>query len=1188
MSLSFNSGSKSPPRSPSPISPGRQMKKPQNNFLVKIFFPFCVVLVILLVYFMFRLNHAHDHHHLAITESINKKKNSDQTPLNKESIYQFTKRWLIYQSKISNDEYFKTNVSTQSYLTNNFQAFTTSSIVNIWDIYPPTISCPDIVRLGKVGEGGKWICGLSQLSTEPECVIYSFGISTDISFEIELLLSTNCRIHAFDPTVGKLPLDEFKSNISLMNIINDRIEFHKIALSNFTGGSSIHLLNEQLSDIMYGLNHSFVKLMKIDIEGGEWSVFRSIFDSHNKKSLPIGELLIELHYNNNDEMKAFFDGMNSHGFLPFSREINLQPAIAGNMPVASEYSFINPEHFYFQTPVPAINPPHVYDNHNMKNSRIKALIYFLTQKARTEMMGEALQNLYNNYWKFYPYYPVIIFHDDLTKQNENYLQQTVPNMKLIFKTISFTIPTFLNNLKIPDRTVCAPATSTIGYRHMCRFHATQVHQYLKTEGYGNYEYVMRLDDDSQLTYPIGYDLFKLMKNNNKLYGYVNIADDDPICVTGLWKESALFLNKTGIKPRKGNFFHEWREPAVFYNNFEISHMSLWKSSFWQKYMDYIDHIGGIYQLRWGDAPIHTIAISLMLLPSETHAFSDIGYIHKPFVNQLPSGLPMPLLDEVFDRSNIKCSFYDGWNCNTYNNHNNYSFYNQSFYNASFSIYNNTKNTLLNQKRILELIDNTRVKSKSYSSYNNNIKSVFYTFGVKGREMKIAYSIANIYEIITPPLVSPMNNYNDKYSKCIPESPEMRQVSDFLVRNASDILSSLGYEWFARFGDDFSFLNPIKYDIFHHLMQNNKVYGYVSTVELIGSTCIDELWSYANDLCNNNNNNSKDNNDSSINNNNNNNCPSNSLKWYPSQSFLTVFEVSHYSVWNSDLCSILFLYNNNNQGWYSESLYHTVCVIKSLAADSIQQFDIKMRFGWNNKLEEVHYVKDFGKILANNDYISTPIEDYNNIFSAQRIGFLGGDIASSIPLPNRRNVSQRSDMLIWLYGDSFIGVSTKTRRIRDYSKMVSNTIGVSKLAPDQINNNNNNHFSSVRNILNHKYYWKTNSEGDPKPIFEFDLKCEINEKEGFWPLFGLSVIIPPTDSLSQQDSTVKLIITGNFVCIIDSLNGNKDNNEVNSLSFYQKQQLIIIVDNPYDPPDIWTYRSQPIPNSISNVNNHNIL
>jgi len=150
------------------------------------------------------------------------------------------------------------------------------------------------------------------------------------------------------------------------------------------------------------------------------------------------------------------------------------------------------------------------------------------------MLNTALVSLYEMFWREYPFYPVVVFHDDLDKSSRERLQNRVPLMVLTFVEIKLALPDGLQLKNVPKKTLCSPKVSTIGYRLMCRFHSTVVHDELqKLPQLSNIEYIMRLDDDSILTSPIGYDLFKLMKVNKKLYGSASLTVDDPICVAGL-------------------------------------------------------------------------------------------------------------------------------------------------------------------------------------------------------------------------------------------------------------------------------------------------------------------------------------------------------------------------------------------------------------------------------------------------------------------------------------------------------------------------------------------------------------------------------------------------------------------------------------------------------------------------------
>ena len=53
-------------------------------------------------------------------------------------------------------------------------------------------------------DGGKFVCGLSALARLPEeeCVLYSFGVNGESSFEAEVLQKTNCKAYGYDFSVN--------------------------------------------------------------------------------------------------------------------------------------------------------------------------------------------------------------------------------------------------------------------------------------------------------------------------------------------------------------------------------------------------------------------------------------------------------------------------------------------------------------------------------------------------------------------------------------------------------------------------------------------------------------------------------------------------------------------------------------------------------------------------------------------------------------------------------------------------------------------------------------------------------------------------------------------------------------------------------------------------------------------------
>ena len=250
----------------------------------------------------------------------------------------------------------------------------------------------------------------------------------------------------------------------------------------------------------------------------------------------------------------------------------------------------------------------------------KAAIYFLITTKRLSKLQTALRSL-DKYFNDRFHYPVIIFHEanarkhliDITSWSKSYI---------VYQEISFKLPSFIpSNYKYKNCTI-----KSTGYRHMCRFHSKLVYEQPIMR---LLDYAWRLDDDSELLYPIEVDVFQFMHQNDIEYGYQLVTNDSARCVVGLWDAARQYVTDYNITTQ---FFHQWGDTRMFYNNFELSKMSFWLSKQYQDYMEYIDQLGGIYYKRWGDAPIKSIAISMFLSRRKIYNFKFISYKHQKFRN----------------------------------------------------------------------------------------------------------------------------------------------------------------------------------------------------------------------------------------------------------------------------------------------------------------------------------------------------------------------------------------------------------------------------------------------------------------------------------------------------------------------------------------------------------------------------
>jgi FkbM family methyltransferase len=145
-----------------------------------------------------------------------------------------------------------------------------------------------------------------------ESVIYSFGVGEDASWDLGLISKHECEIHAFDPTPrSKAWIRE--------NIADPRFIHHDHALSDQDGtldlwlplnadhvsatcgpsartsGERVTVSCRTLSSLMRDLGHDRIDVLKMDIEGAEYRVIRSL-EADAALASKIDTILIEFHH----------------------------------------------------------------------------------------------------------------------------------------------------------------------------------------------------------------------------------------------------------------------------------------------------------------------------------------------------------------------------------------------------------------------------------------------------------------------------------------------------------------------------------------------------------------------------------------------------------------------------------------------------------------------------------------------------------------------------------------------------------------------------------------------------------------------------------------------------------------------------------------------------------------------------
>jgi len=275
---------------------------------------------------------------------------------------------------------------------------------------------------------------------------------------------------------------------------------------------------------------------------------------------------------------------------------------------------------------------------------LKAAIYILTQNnaERRIYLKTSLYFLFKNFNAKYKY-PIIILHEgdyDNESQKEIILSIRGDCQSLIkFQELDsgdFKVPNHIDKNKLQKCIDIKPVPywRNIKYRIMCNFWVKHFFKYCK-----EYDYVMRLDDDSIIEEPINQDIFNLMKEKDFNYMSNIVHIDCSICNYGMKEffETIYPNKKEKLKElfmehkldNNSKYFNKFKElyeiingeeyknntvdmnmPLMYYNNFCVTKPSLWNTNEIKNIVNEIDKKGYIFYYRWGDAPLHTLIMTL--------------------------------------------------------------------------------------------------------------------------------------------------------------------------------------------------------------------------------------------------------------------------------------------------------------------------------------------------------------------------------------------------------------------------------------------------------------------------------------------------------------------------------------------------------------------------------------------------
>ncbi|XP_046357543.1 probable methyltransferase-like protein 24 [Haliotis rufescens] len=161
-----------------------------------------------------------------------------------------------------------------------------ADLSELYHSYVMTIQyeCHNIVRLGRVTDGGWEICGDEMFVPKSKCLVYSFGVGDDFSFDDAAARNYKCEVHSFDPSMKQSDHER-----------ESTVHFHKKGLADFNGETNSGWKVGTLESIKHELGHQErpLAILKMDIEEWEWQVLPEILSTQSLSD--VKQFLIELH-----------------------------------------------------------------------------------------------------------------------------------------------------------------------------------------------------------------------------------------------------------------------------------------------------------------------------------------------------------------------------------------------------------------------------------------------------------------------------------------------------------------------------------------------------------------------------------------------------------------------------------------------------------------------------------------------------------------------------------------------------------------------------------------------------------------------------------------------------------------------------------------------------------------------------
>lgn len=261
--------------------------------------------------------------------------------------------------------------------------------------------------------------------------------------------------------------------------------------------------------------------------------------------------------------------------------------------------------------------------------KLRAVIHYITAETERDLqdLERSLTSLWIHFNKGYDY-PVVIFHEGLSNKGRERIVAASENRVWLA-----LVPRFK---EVPPEwaEVSRQRASefAVGYRAMTRWRSGPV---FLEPALAGFDYAMTLDTDSYFPGPLGEDPFEVLHAQGLAAMFPHLGRESASVVVNFMHYFLLYCRLQKLDPRRTRMLaalieknYKWYQQCLMLD-IEILRLDWFRGPVYQDFFRYMDSVGGFWIHRWGNNPVRTFAVTLLLEDKDVRT-AFLPYAHQDF------------------------------------------------------------------------------------------------------------------------------------------------------------------------------------------------------------------------------------------------------------------------------------------------------------------------------------------------------------------------------------------------------------------------------------------------------------------------------------------------------------------------------------------------------------------------------